>query len=293
MPLNSIYENGGMKGVTLDFADTERYIIGTETATIQYRGKYSLGYVGTTSDKVVTFSTISGLQEGDVVIAQISAAPYTSNGFPDRVYTATVNTPTGWTSVASVTQSPPSSVGANTYYSNFNIVYKVMGATPDTSLTIPGGTGNSACAGHTAVMAFRGVDVNNIIYTLNATNASGTTNWTPPAITPTQAGSFILTGVTIGHSDGDDQFNTAPGMSILTSSLGGSDTADCSAGLAFYDGWVSGTFTPQLWTASVAPASTEYSTSVSLVLPPGQTIVYGNYKNSGIWNLNAVYASLQ
>jgi hypothetical protein len=122
-------------------------------------------YVGSASangSSSLSLTGISGLAEGDVVVACLS----------DDSNTVSV-TSSGWTTIAS----------GNTNSVQHVFAYKVMGATPDTSITV------SNTIDALTATAFRDVEYESISAVLSD---AGSTVDVPPSATVTQDGSIVL-----------------------------------------------------------------------------------------------------
>lgn len=137
--------------------------------------------------------------------------------------------------------------GATGPDANLAIYHKRMGATPDTSIAID--TTNIADGGAVVIFAVRGVN-ETTAFDVTSTTATGTSGNTQAAsITPTTQNSLIVVaGCTAGSPLGDyatpaDLANFKEGRGV--------DNISGAGGMGTYD-WVSGTFTPNAWTATNA-----------------------------------------
>ena len=254
----SIYDNGGMVGVTLDFGDTEKYIIGTTTtpATITHVGSSGIGTV--TASGATSMDLPTGLLPGDLVLVAFASD---NDKYDD------VGDPPGYTLVG----FDDNGVGAA-------IWYKFMGEIPDTQVTIDAG-GNSNTSYLCSV--YRGVDSSTPLANTPAfANASsGMPN--PPSVSAT-SGQMVIP---FGFLDDDRLTPAAPTdytLSASSSSQNSGSTvmtaylladSDATYDAAAFDGGGS-----DIWLAS------------TLVLNQGTEVVsiYGNQKNSGIWSLSSV-----
>ena len=83
-------------------------------------------------------------------------------------------------------------LSTDTFRENLGIYYKVMGGTPDTSLTL-GATTNANFGGVCAIQVWRGVDTTNVL-DVAAQTATGADSRraNPPSITPTTSGAVIV-----------------------------------------------------------------------------------------------------
>jgi hypothetical protein len=139
---------------------------------------------------------------------------------------------------------------------NFSVNYKFMGATPDTTVTLPG-TGGGGMA--VTVFAFRGVNTTTPL-DVAATTASGvnTTTHDPPAITPTTAGALISVHVGGAGSALGSAAYALPGdlssttNEFRTKAANGSGSGASGVGTGLKKDWSSGSFDPTAWTAGLS-----------------------------------------
>lgn len=175
------------------------------------------------------------LAEGDIVIVTVSRTSTSNLGALYPVAPSTGYVSVGGDLYANDTQD-----------ANGGVAYKVMGASPDTSVQIPQ-TGDSGCAA--AIIALRGIDTSNPLDAA-ATAATGTnsSDANPPAITPVTAGAWISV-----HGA-----YPATGAKALPADLSATTNHWQSAGVSgsqFASGvstglktnWVSGAFDPAAW----------------------------------------------
>jgi hypothetical protein len=148
----------------------------------------AISYVGSNTATAPNQSSITipmpaGLQENDVVIVCAD----TGGGNQDRNIVVT-----GWTGIADLYANDSIDV-------NFGVAYKVMGATPDTDVTVSITAGTGQWSGIT--LAFRGVDTTTPL-DATSTTATGTNSLdaNPPSITTVTNGCEII--VVAGVSDG-------------------------------------------------------------------------------------------
>lgn len=227
--------------------------------------KYLLGYKTISVVGSFTFSTTtsidlpSGLQENDVVFI----VGICNNG-------SFTSSPTDYTEVI-----------------NFDLEidgglwYKVMGSTPDSSAS---GLETSGYSKGYIAFALRGLDVSEIFDSVTPTTANGTSGMPDsPSITPTSDNSSILT---VGWLDDDVITATAPTnyTLIASQSVNPGDGSYATLMVAIRN-LISSAEDPGVFGGS----GTDYWVAYSLVLK--RNIVYGNYKNSGVWDLTQVYES--
>lgn len=246
----------------------------------------ALQYVGGTSGSGTTDYSISlngtltgGIgsspQPNDIVILVYNVIATSS-------ISASLTTPTGFTKI--IAASPSTS----TRIPNTWIGYKIMRATPDTSVTVPA-SGNSAYGGSAVVHVWRGASTLYPFWKPSAfTNGVGTSYANAPAITPLIEGSVILA---CGGATGDSTPTamTGPsGMSNFVTRIGTGSTTSAIVGISSY-AWSSGSYDPPAWSGGESTASDGF-TGASLVLnPPAPTRYWVG--NGGQWNDSAHWSA--
>lgn len=251
MPVASVYENGGIIGQTLDLGSTEQYISGLSTPSY-------VGSASTNESTTLSLTGITGLQEGDLVLIWI-----TDDGAEQPLIVST-----GWTTV----------VVSNFTNSIRNLVaYKVMGSTVDTSIILSDdGTldGDTTPVDAFTATAWRGVEWGQIG---GFVTGSGTTI-DAGSVTVADDNSVVIV---LGAIDDDNSTIFSPPTGYTTAvqngRLGGSNAQMYKTGVS------AGTEDPSSYTWT----TTDALLSRTVVLKP--TVSYGNLKNSGIWNINAVH----
>lgn len=186
----------------------------------------SISYVGGTTARITgsTATTTNvnlpaGTTTDDLVVVSYSIGSTVSRTaqFSISTYTAT----------ASLTQS-------DTYVSNLGVFYKKMGATPDTTVTIPA-TGAIADAGAVAIQVFRGVDTTNPLdnTTTTATAANGR-RANPPLIYVYTQGSFIVACGSGAHVAGQNEtFTAGTGYTTDFQTIATDNTTDATVGMGY------------------------------------------------------------
>lgn len=272
-----------MIGAELDYRSLDQYVVGSTTARLRpvYVGGRTQSGGGTTSNISISLSGLTGgtntsPQNGDLVIIAIELAGGASTDKASfRI--------SGYTQIADLYAGSPLS-------SNFQVGYKFMPTTPDTTATITGGNGNTADGYAVVVHVWRSIDTGTVLDVTTTTSVQpGTGLPNAPAITPTTANSVILVAAGTSHTGGVDTY-TATELSNFRSVGADDTTSDATTGMGSFD-WVSGTFDPATWTFSQADSINFGTNSVTFVLRPAlaPAPLYGNYKSSGIWNLESVY----
>lgn len=282
--MKSYFFNGGMIGSTLNFGATDRYITGTtpERATLVYVGGQTQSFGGTTNTGNITFNLTGGIAttpaEGDLVIVAYAVGTGTSRN-------PTLNITTGYTAVFNQIFQ----VDATTTSTKFGVWYKRMGATPDTQFT-RSGTGNGLDGGVIAVHVWRNVDATTPFDVTTTTSQSADTAIpNPPAITPVTTNAVILVAAGAGSATGNQRTFTAAYLSNFRTA-GSDDDFDATVGIGSI-AWTSGAYDPAAWTFSTTD-STNYSyVAATMALRPAliDVPVFGNLKNSGIWNLKSEF----
>jgi hypothetical protein len=256
--MESVFLNGGMIGVTLDYGDTERYLLSgsIDPATITL-----VANTGRVTQTGASFTLPAGLQPGDLVIVASASDDNTPNY------------PTGYTQG----QRGRDNVG-------YQWSYKFMGDPVDTTVS---GLTNDARTPHLAI-AFRGVNPTTPLDVSSpgvTDGGSGTPN--PPAITTTTNNAVV---VALGFLDDDNVASTAGAPTNFTfaaASQGSSGGATVMA--AFRTKTPAGSEDP----GAFSGGSDDWI-AATLALRPGtiDNRVFGNQKNSGIWLLQSVYDEL-
>lgn len=201
--------------------------------TIQYVGGYAEGFAGQTTDKTISLTSLTGGLSSSPAAGDFVVIYY---GVGNSDSTIEIS---GYTSVVS-----PIKVSKSQNVTLY-VVYKRMGATPDTSFTILNGTNDILTAGAVAVQVWRNVNSVNIFDVgTSSTSTSNSCIVNPPAITPTSARTLIIAGGAGGHSQGTHTYTSSDLSNFLTA--GGNDNNDVTVGMGSY-AWTSGTFDPAVF----------------------------------------------
>jgi hypothetical protein len=255
----------GAGSVTLGSKPPERYV--TQASRPFYVGGTTgeLDSSTNTSYTVSLTSLTGGIdtqpRTGDIVIVGTGWTA-TTNGSPG------ISSPTGFTEVGFT----GGGYADDTRDSNLYVGWKLMGASPDTSLTV--GAGGSASYGNaTVVHVWRGVDALSPMDVTVPAGATGTnaSRPNPPSITPTTAGAVV---VTVGGATGATAQTamTAPsGYQNTRTAVGDGSTGDFEAVIASWNLWTSGAHDAAAWTGGTTSTSDSW-TAVSLALRPGKYI---------------------
>lgn len=281
----SIYDNGGIIGATLDFASTEQYIVGTTT------GRATPVYVGGTIDAgpgeagpgTVSLTSLTGGIGTAPIAGDVIVVAYAIGSISDRNVSVSINQGT-ITELVDLYSN-------DTVDTNLGVYYSVVGATPPTSITA-GDTGSTANAGALAVHVWRNIDTTTPIDVTTTTATAGNSALAnPPAITTATENAVVIA---IGASGNDNATATFTQGGDLTNflSVGGSDTEDATVGMGSIATTSPATVDPIAF--SIATSSTFSWAAATVVLRPklADVPLYGNFKNSGIWSLDAVLDSI-
>lgn len=224
-------------------------------------------YVGThaaVSAQNVAFSLLRNesnaqptLQQGDIVFVAVEVASTV-----DR--TQAQLTPSGYTAAHTDNYQNDSND------SNFLVSYKVMGATPDTSVDIPASNATTAGVAY-AIYVFRGVDTTTPMdATPVVTGNINTGVANAAAITPVTAGAWIVVFAGAAVAAGA-VFTNPAGMSTTTNHFRSATitttTNDANIGGAIFTGWTSGSYDPAAFGGSTSTNTGSWS-AVTLALRP-------------------------
>lgn len=222
---------------------------------IQYVGGYVQGFVGGTGDRTITLTSLTGGLASAPATDDLVIVYFGTGSTVDRDLVVS-----GYTEIAELYSN-------DTEDTNLVVARKFMGATPDTSFTLTGGTLSTSDAGAVAVQVWRGVNQTTPL-DVTRTTATGVNSilCNPPAITPVTAGAIIVAGGAGAHDDATIRtFSSSDLTSFI--SAGGSDTNSVTIGLG-YKVWTSGAFDPAAFTYSSADSTAFSWAAVTLALRP-------------------------
>jgi len=231
---------------------------------IQYVGGQVAGRANPSAALLVSFSLTGGLAAtpatGDLVI--VTAVTGSAAGNPAMA----VTTPADYTPLGQLNQS---AVTADT---SMDVSWKIMGATPDADVTIPGTT-NNAWAEAYAIQVFRGVDTGTPMdVAAVSAGGTGTGRPNPGSITPSTAGAWpVICG---GGAAGTGANYVAPAnytTNFITAS--GADTTDAMVGCGYRSDWTSGPEDPAAYTGGTTGANDSW-TAYTLALRPAPPVVH-------------------
>lgn len=204
--------------------------------TPEFVGGYAEGFVGQTSSKSISLTSLTGgsgsqPQAGDLVLVLFGVGATSGANVND--YPLIDSASGSWNMVA---------IGGNTEIQEVQYImsYRRMGATPDTTFNCVFGTGNVAWAGSVAVHVWRNLDGMPVEIPTQSGSASAKPN--PPSVTPALGSSAIIFGIGAGaHLAGTQTFTSSNLSNFVTA--GANDTTDVTVGMGTKE-WTSGAFDP-------------------------------------------------
>lgn len=152
--------------------------------------------------------------------------------------------------------------------------YKIMGATPDTTVAIPATTASTA-RGSVVARVYRGVDQTTPldVAVTTATGANGD-RANSPSITPVTAGAKILAlGFATNPASTSGTATGPANMADFITVVGSGSGRSSVAGMASQD-WTSGAFDPAAWTATTNNANDAW-VAFTVALRPAATSISG------------------
>ncbi len=257
----SVFNNGGYVGIS------RRYI-----EPITFVGGKSIGGLGTTADIVISLTDLVGgigtkPVKGDVVIVAFSTGSTVNR---DLVIA-------GFTEIADL-------YADDTYDTNLAVAYKVMGDTPDTSVTLTGGSLNTADAYAVAIHVWRNVDpITPLDVTSTTATASNSGLANPPAITPVTQGAFVIVIGAAAHASGTHYFASPESAVTTFFTAGADDTNDATVGMGVYREWTSGAYDPAAFRLTVADSGSNSWAAVTMALRPRFNV----NGSTGMWNVQS------
>lgn len=167
---------------------------------------------------------------------------------------------TGFTAVASLFSSDSSST-------NLFVGYKVVGGTPDTSVTLS--ATSASIGGAVAIQVWRGVDTKLPLDLVAQTVvAANTILANPPSITPNTPGAVIVAGGAGAYGLTTAQTYSATGLSAFRTASPTTGRTIVGVG---YSAWNSGAFDPAQFTFNTTNSGSYSCAAVTLALRPAYT----------------------
>lgn len=239
--------------------------VGASVGPITYVGGAKGGIGGAAGDYTVSLTALTGgidtaAAAGDIVIVA-----------------------TGVTALADIPATNPGCITAgytelvDTRYNalrdnNYSLNWKIMGAVPDTSVSVYGAPGTAGGAS-TAIQVWRNVNITPVDVPVTTSNNLYGSAADCPSITPITAGCVIIASQLGAGFGGATGLLVVPsGMTNLVTIMNTSGAIGASswAGLASFSTWVSGAYDPAPFTGghTDSTAGNTSAAGVTLVLRP-------------------------
>lgn len=290
--MSNIFDNGGMIGTAMNFSSTDRYIVGTNVVvdTPEYVGGMVINTTGGTGSFSVSFSLTGGIASvpstGDLVIICFGTT------YPTTDLDLNITQWGGSYSGVSYTELIDGFANS-TYDSQVYIGYAFMGPSVATGITFPNKSFTSSTDLLATIHVWRNIDTTQPIDAIATTNIR-TSSGVPLfyGITTVTDKAVIISASYSSHSGGASAYYPAT-LSYNFIQGGGLASYDNTIGMSSYLMTTAGYTIPQpyTWTETDSTSYSNISASVALRPTSTTTIVYGNYKNSGIWSLDSVLDS--
>ena len=183
------------------------------------------GGAANNADPTADLTTITGLAENDLVIAACGI------GDGDAVNLNVTMNSVGYTGINDLFID-------DTHETNFEVFYKFMSSTPDTSAVCEGSTGGNDAGTAIVVMAFRGVDTTTP-FDVASTSATAINDpdADPPSIDWSTTGVWTVIAAAsanaLGNSCTSDAYLFPTGYTTDQIECAGNDTVDISVGMGY------------------------------------------------------------
>lgn len=230
-------------------------------AALTYVGGVVGSRAGSTSaGQALSLTTLTGGSGSAAIAGDIVIVACSTGSAADRA--VGVSSPTDYTELTELYSNETS------YDTNLSVSWKIMGGTPDTSVTCaPSGSTADALSGIAYV--WRGIDSGTPFdVTLATTTGLNTGRPTPPAIQPTTSGTIII-AIGAGAAIAGANYTTATLSNFQTTT--GADTNDSMLGMGSY-AWSSGTYTPAQFGGGTTGTADSWA-AATLALRPAPAIV--------------------
>ena len=230
----------------------------------------AISYVGgTTATFAASAANVSltGLTGGSDAAAATGDLVCVVSGAPETADTNVSVTTTGYTNTELYAD--------DTRDANGVFAYKFMGATPDTTVTVPA-TSASTVRGSVVVRVYRGVDQTTPmdVALTTATGANGD-RANSPSITPVTTGAMILAAGFATNPASTSGTATGPSnMADFVKVVGVGTGRSSIAGMAS-QAWSGGAFDPNAWTATTNNANDSW-VAFTVALRPAATAITGD-----------------
>jgi hypothetical protein len=265
---NGTFVYGGDGGVLATSPDAITWTPRTSglNQTLQYVGGRTFSRAGSTSTTDVSLTALTGglssaPAEGDVVFIAVATGSIALRS----------QAVSGYIQIASLYVN-------DTNATNLWVGYKVMGSTPDTSVTIPG-SGSLNDAQTVALQVWRGLDPGEL-FDVDATTATATNTVLadPPAITTRTNDSVLLVIGAGAHTDTTETYGASYLDNFLTVGANGSN--DSTIGFGSIARPTPGTYFSAIFTFSGADSTNFSYAAVTIALKSARNIKDLNYQNN-------------
>lgn len=221
---------------------------------IQFVGARTATFVGTSSNVIILLTSLTGGLATQPAAGDFVLIYFATGSTVDRNLIVS-----GYTEVEELY--------SNSFFdTNLVVAYKFMTGTPDTSITLTGGTGSASDAGTVYVSVWRNVNTTTPLDVTPTTSLLFQSVLANPAeITPITTGAIIVACGAGAHSEGVNTYSS----SDLTDfrSDGSNDDNDSTIGGGYHT-WTSGSFNPAQFTFSDTNNSQYTSAAVTIALRP-------------------------
>lgn len=225
------------------------YVGGTSVTNATASSTYDVSLTG------LTGGSDSAPSAGDIVVV-VTGWVQTTDGDPGV-------TTSGYTELGDAYADDNADV-------NLSVNYKIMGGTPDTSVTVNSAASTTFASG-TAVHVWRGVDTTTPIdASIGADGISNSNIIDPYSITPVTSGAIVLHGgISSDYTSNPTAGPTAPsdGSTNTVSSYYAAASRDLEIGIASY-AWSSGAYDPGAWTMNVSSTASHAVGVFTIALRP-------------------------
>jgi hypothetical protein len=229
------------------------------TAPIQYVGGRTTGGAGQTTNAVLSLTTLTGglasaPSAGDLVIVYFGTGSNADRNLVVADYTE-------------ITELYANGVTDT----NFVVAYKFMGASPDTTVTLTGGSLSNSDAITVAIQVWRNVDsASPFDVTASTGTVTNSVLANPNSRTSVSNFAVVLAAGAGGHTDGVDTYSSSNLSSFL--SVGADDTYDSTVGAGFAMLGLPQEFDPAAFTFSGTNSTNYSNASVTTILRPANIV---------------------
>ena len=234
---------------------------------IEFVGSNHSQYLCNAADQTTSLTALTGgirssAQEGDIVIAVYSISSTVN-------YTSVIEDPSA---VAYTTIGSPQYVNDNND-TDLLVAYKIMGSTPDSSVTFKSIGGSSNDTMHHTLYVFSGVNTTTPldVTPTSATNVNGA-SITPASITPVTPESAVVFVVAGAHTNGSATYSTSTSGITNLVTWGANSLRDGSVAVGHVPNWSGGAVTPAVFTCSGGANNLFTSAAITFALRPTDAV---------------------